>query len=81
MHCERCSGLMVMDHYRDAYSGGHLWHVAMKCVNCGDVIDSQIAKQRLMRGRQLTPREKMMDKPVPDHSQNAGWRNELFRMP
>jgi hypothetical protein len=41
MRCERCDGLMVMDHYIDM-EGGELWLNAWRCMCCGNVVDNQI---------------------------------------
>jgi hypothetical protein len=41
MRCERCDGLMVIDHYIDMESGGS-WLQAWRCMCCGNVVDNQI---------------------------------------
>ena len=49
MKCERCEGLMVKDGYSGIYHGEKSSYMALKCLNCGDVVDPQIVKQRLLR--------------------------------
>jgi len=49
MTCQRCHGLMVVDHYIDMQDdSGNLWMRAWRCVSCGDVLDSQIRSRRLL---------------------------------
>ena len=48
MFCQRCHGLMVLDHYIDMQdSGEHLWLRAWRCVNCGEVVEPGILWHRL----------------------------------
>ncbi len=48
MPCQRCQGLMVMDHLMDMQDGsGHLWLCAWRCMNCGEVVDPEITRHRL----------------------------------
>ena len=49
MTCQRCHGLMVVDHYIDMQDdSGNLWMRAWRCVSCGDVLDAQIRSRRLL---------------------------------
>ncbi len=47
MHCTRCSGLMVKDHFMD-FEGtcGHTWASSWRCMNCGHVHDAVIEVNR-----------------------------------
>ncbi len=45
MTCSRCQGLMVEDHLFDFEgSHGHMWAASVRCMNCGHVHDSVIAR-------------------------------------
>ncbi len=45
--CRRCGGLLVRDHCLDLLdSTGHLEFPALRCVQCGDIIDPVILKHR-----------------------------------
>lgn len=47
MHCPRCRGLMLVDHFLDlSDDAGHLWLRAWRCVNCGEVIEPGIVAHR-----------------------------------
>ena len=47
MVCQRCHGLMVVDHFIDMEDGGeHLWLRAWRCVNCGEVVEPGIIRHR-----------------------------------
>jgi hypothetical protein len=48
MRCERCDGLLVIDHYIDIEESGGLWIEAWRCTSCGNVIDHQIARHHTM---------------------------------
>ncbi len=47
MHCTRCHGLMVADHFYD-YEGtsGHTWSQTHRCMNCGHMHDPVIERNR-----------------------------------
>jgi len=48
MFCQRCHGLMVVDHFIDMQDGGeHHWLRAWRCVNCGEVVEPGIIRHRL----------------------------------
>lgn len=56
MKCQRCDGLMVVDHYIDMQDdSGQLWLRAWRCIICGEVLDPRICRHRLiqssLRGR------------------------------
>lgn len=56
MECRRCKGLMVMDHVVDiADDSGHLWLKTWRCLTCGDVIDPQILRRRLIKAAGPAP--------------------------
>ena len=51
MSCKRCRGLMVSDAFIDLDDdSGHLWLGVWRCVNCGEVVDLGIARNRLREG-------------------------------
>ena len=50
MACRRCHGLTVVDHFIDMQDDrGHLWLSAWWCVNCGDVVEPGIIRNRLIK--------------------------------
>lgn len=49
MTCARCQGLMVTDSFIDLHETGHLWMKAWRCMNCGYVVDTVMAQNRLMQ--------------------------------
>ncbi|HXV68976.1 MAG TPA: hypothetical protein VD738_08630 [Nitrospira sp.] len=53
MHCSRCHGLMVRDHFLD-FEGttGHMWATGYRCMNCGHVHDPVIEQRRLAQLQQ-----------------------------
>jgi len=49
--CTRCGGLMVNDFFMDLLnSTGELEFAAKRCVQCGEVVDPVIQRNRLLRG-------------------------------
>jgi uncharacterized Zn finger protein len=50
MHCSRCQGLMIEDHFLD-FDGSfqNMWTTSWRCVNCGHVYDSVIEQNRQVR--------------------------------
>ena len=52
MRCERCDGLMMMDHYIDMEGGGP-WLKAWRCMCCGNVVDNQIKAHHSTANPQL----------------------------
>jgi hypothetical protein len=62
MTCQRCQGLMVVDHFIDMEYSGGLWLRAWRCVSCGDVLDSQIRSRRLLLKAAETERAKVPEK-------------------
>ncbi len=54
MPCQRCQGLMVVDHFIDMQDDrGHFWLNAWRCINCGDVVEPGIAQHKLERKSRL----------------------------
>ena len=48
MHCSRCRGLMVKDHFLDIEGGfREMWTASWRCMNCGHVHDAVIEQNRL----------------------------------
>lgn len=61
--CTRCSGLMVSDFCMDLLSStGELEFAAKRCVQCGEVVDPVIQRNRRLRQESMTVRctEKML---------------------
>lgn len=49
--CQRCGGMLVVDHCLDLLSStGQLEVTALRCVQCGDLIDPVILQHRRRRG-------------------------------
>jgi uncharacterized Fe-S cluster-containing MiaB family protein len=54
MHCPRCKGMMVVDHFIDmADDTGHLWLRAWRCILCGNVVDPAMERHRRSRLAQV----------------------------
>lgn len=52
--CVRCGGLLVIDHCMDLMDGtGQLEFTALRCVQCGDIIDPVILRNRVMQRTKL----------------------------
>ncbi|MEP6887595.1 MAG: hypothetical protein ABI945_04650 [Nitrospirales bacterium] len=48
MNCSRCRGLMIVDSFIDLQEDtGQLWLSAWRCVNCGQVHDPGVIRNRL----------------------------------
>ena len=48
MHCSRCRGFMVEDHFLDIEGGfREMWTASWRCMNCGHVHDAVIEQHRL----------------------------------
>lgn len=48
--CQRCGGMLVVDHCLDLLSGtGQVEFTALRCVQCGDIIDPVILQHRRRR--------------------------------
>jgi len=55
--CTRCSGLMVSDFYMDLLnSTGELEFAAKRCVQCGEVVDAVIQRNRRFRQESMAVR-------------------------
>ena len=49
MNCERCQGLFLADRY-NVLAGIELdSYVMWRCVNCGNILDSEIVKHRTLQ--------------------------------
>ncbi|MCA9463032.1 MAG: hypothetical protein KC590_12970 [Nitrospira sp.] len=46
MHCPRCAGTMVVDHFVDLATSGEIWMPGWRCLMCGEVIDPLILQNR-----------------------------------
>jgi hypothetical protein len=50
MTCTRCQGCMAKDHFIDLLeSANSLWMVGWRCLNCGNVFDPVMERNRLGR--------------------------------
>lgn len=50
MHCQRCRGLMVTEHFEDLFEGGALFHATYwRCVNCGELYDEVMLSHRRLQ--------------------------------
>jgi hypothetical protein len=61
--CTRCGGLMVSDFCMDLLNGtGELEFVTKRCVQCGEVVDPVIQRNRQLRQESMAVRcaEKML---------------------
>lgn len=55
--CSRCGGLMVIDLSMDFLnSAGELDFAAQRCVQCGEVVDTVIERNRRLGGEAMTVR-------------------------
>jgi len=69
--CARCGGLMVNDFCMDLFnSTGELDFVARRCVQCGEVIDPVIERNRRIRQESRTVR--FQEKILPSNSETQG---------
>lgn len=64
--CHRCGGLMVREHCMDLLdSTGQLEFVAQRCVQCGDIVDPVILRNRaLYRGARVRAGEPSHESPA-----------------
>jgi len=47
MRCPRCNGLMISDRFQDLKdSTGHIHFFGIRCLACGEVLDSTILENR-----------------------------------
>jgi hypothetical protein len=71
MTCTRCQGCMAKDHCIDLLeSANSLWMVGWRCLNCGNVFDPVMERNRL--GWEMA--EVVSTTRVPDHNR-MGLRN------
>jgi hypothetical protein len=53
--CERCGGLMIGERCMDiGESLGGYWFWAMRCIQCGDIVDEVILRNRCRPQEQVT---------------------------
>jgi uncharacterized Zn finger protein len=51
MTCMRCQGCMAKDHFIDLLeSAESVWMTGWRCLNCGNVLDPVMERNRLGRG-------------------------------
>jgi hypothetical protein len=77
--CPRCQGLLVGDLFYDINDDqGQRWLRAMRCVQCGDVLDPTIVRNRLaaLKHRQTEPCDA-----VPDRKGEFEDQRPLLRVP
>ncbi|MBP8153638.1 MAG: hypothetical protein KAX87_00030 [Nitrospira sp.] len=54
--CARCGGLMIGERCMDiGESLGGYWFWAMRCIQCGDIVDEVILRNRCRPQEQVTP--------------------------
>ncbi|MDP3092698.1 MAG: hypothetical protein Q8N04_18640 [Nitrospira sp.] len=69
--CSRCGGLMVSDFCMDLLnSTGELEFAAKRCVQCGEVVDPVIERNRHLRQDAMTVR--CVARPVANHYETKG---------
>lgn len=50
MTCTRCQGYMAKDHFLDLMeSAEDMWLAGWRCLNCGNVLDSVMERNRLQQ--------------------------------
>jgi hypothetical protein len=55
MTCQRCQGCMARDHFLDLQeSGGDWWLEGWRCINCGNVFDPVLERNRRLHAAALT---------------------------
>ena len=54
MRCERCRGLMIIDHFIDMEETGGLWMRGWRCVACGEVVDPRIMRHRKLHQSRIS---------------------------
>ena len=55
MTCQRCQGCMARDHFLDLKeSGGDWWLEGWRCINCGNVFDPVLERNRRLHAAALT---------------------------
>jgi hypothetical protein len=53
MNCERCQGLFLADRYNVLAGIDLREYVMWRCVNCGNILDSQIVMHRALQHHRL----------------------------
>ena len=52
MTCTRCQGCMAKDHFMDLLeSSEDMWLAGWRCLNCGNVLDPVMERNRLAQGK------------------------------
>ena len=52
MTCTRCQGCMAKDHFMDLLeSSEDMWLAGWRCLNCGNVLDPVMERNRLGQGK------------------------------
>ena len=52
MTCTRCQGCMTKDLFMDIrQSGGDMWTTSWRCLNCGNVFDPVVERNRQLHGQ------------------------------
>ena len=72
MTCTRCQGYMAKDHFLDLMeSAEDMWLAGWRCLNCGNVLDPVMERNRLQQGLAVVvstvrePVQKMEPRNVP----------------
>jgi hypothetical protein len=55
MNCERCQGLFLADRYNVLAGVDLRDHVMWRCVNCGNILDTQIVMHRALQEHHHLP--------------------------
>ena len=64
MRCERCQGLFLADRYNVLAGVDLREQVMWRCVNCGNILDSQIIAHRMRQKSRLSaPASAVMQSP------------------
>ena len=54
MQCHRCNGVMVLEQLSDFYNAaGRLSSLSWRCINCGEIVDPVIIRNREEKIRSL----------------------------
>jgi len=64
MNCERCQGLFLVDRYNVLASVDLRECVMWRCVNCGNILDSEIVKHRALQ-KYHAPIAAPLHEPIP----------------
>ncbi|MCE3224683.1 MAG: hypothetical protein K0S58_2863 [Nitrospira sp.] len=68
MSCSRCKGCMIEDYLLDMEdSSGPMWLKAWRCMNCGNVFDTVLERNRQTQG--VKPISIPSELPLPIHDE------------